>query len=57
MCGGVRSDGDMCVPFVGHRSSMPSSTAAEIVHHTQMEGLGEVVRKRINVGKYFLSQE
>ena len=57
MCGGVRSDGDMCVPFVGHRSSMPSSTAAEMVHHTQMEGLGEVVRKRINVGKYFLSQE
>lgn len=41
----------------GHRSSMPSSTAAEMVHHTQMEGLGEVVRKRINVGKYFLSQE
>jgi aspartyl-tRNA(Asn)/glutamyl-tRNA(Gln) amidotransferase subunit A len=36
---------------------MPSSTAAEMVHHTQMEGLGEVVRKRINVGKYFLSQE
>ena len=47
----------MFVPCPGYRSSMPAESAGQMLQYTKMEALGEIVRRRINVGKYFLSQE
>ena len=47
----------MSVSSPGYRSSMPAESAGQMLQYTKMEALGEIVRRRINVGKYFLSQE